>query len=213
MASVDLKDAYYSVPIIQEHQKYLKFLWQGQLYKFVCFPNGLAFCPCKFTKLLKPVTAFLRQLGYLSVSHVDDSYLQGDDYNNCAKNVLETIRLFDSLGFTIHPSKSSLIPTQKVIILGFVIDSVEMKVYPREEKIEKIKNACKELLQNCRPTIRQVSSVLGFLISIFPAALFGPLHFCKLDMDKTEALKLRKGDFDKHMSLSEKKLFRVELVD
>ena len=204
MASVDLRDAYYSVPIAQEHQKYLKFLWRGQLYKFVCFPNGLAFCPRKFTKLLKPVTAFLRQLGYLSVSHIDDSYLQGDDYNDCAKNVLETIRLFDSLRFTIRPSKSSLIPTQKLIILGFVIDSVEMKVYPTEEKIEKIKNACKELLQNSRPTIRQVASVLGFLISIFPAALFGPLHFRELDMDKTEALKLRKGDFDKHMSLSKK---------
>ena len=53
MASVDLKDAYYSVPIAQEHQKYLKFLWRGQLYKFVCFPNGLAFCPRKFTKLLR----------------------------------------------------------------------------------------------------------------------------------------------------------------
>ena len=138
------------------------------------------------------------------MSHIDDSYLQGDDYNDCAKNVLETIRLFDSLGFTIHPSKSSLIPTQKLIILGFVIDSVEMKVYPTEEKIEKIKNACKELLQNSRPTIRQVASVLGFLISIFPAALFGPLHFRELDMDKTEALKLRKGDFDKHMFLSKK---------
>ena len=136
--------------------------------------------------------------------HIDDSYLQGDDYNDCAKNVLETIRLFDSLGLTIHPSKSSLIPTQKLIILGFVIDSVEMKVYPTEEKIEKIKNACKELLQNSRPTIRQVASVLRFLISIFPAALFGPLHFRELDMDKTEALKLRKGDFDKHMSLSKK---------
>ena len=75
MASVDLKDAYYSVPIAQEHQKYLKFLWKGQLYKFVCFPNGLAFCPRKFTKLLKPVTSYLRQLGHLSVSHIDDSYL------------------------------------------------------------------------------------------------------------------------------------------
>ena len=99
MASVDLKDAYYSVPIAHEHQKYLKFLWRGQFYKLVCFPNGLAFCPRKFTKLLKPVTAFLRQLGHLSVSHIDDSYLQGDDNNDCAQNVLETVRLFVSLGF------------------------------------------------------------------------------------------------------------------
>ena len=32
MASVDLKDAYYSVPIAVAHQKYLKFDWGGKLY-------------------------------------------------------------------------------------------------------------------------------------------------------------------------------------
>ena len=42
MASVDLKDAYYTVPIAAEHQKFLKFLWRGCMYKFTCLPNGLA---------------------------------------------------------------------------------------------------------------------------------------------------------------------------
>ena len=55
MASIDLKDACYSVPIAIADQKYLKFQWRGKRYKYVCFPNGLAFCPRKFTKLLKPV--------------------------------------------------------------------------------------------------------------------------------------------------------------
>jgi len=54
MASVDLKDAYYSVPIHQDHEKYLKFEWKGQLYQFTCLPNGLACAPRLFTKLLKP---------------------------------------------------------------------------------------------------------------------------------------------------------------
>ena len=42
MASIDLKDAYYSVPIAKPHQKYLKFEWNNMLYKFTCFPNSLA---------------------------------------------------------------------------------------------------------------------------------------------------------------------------
>jgi len=73
MASVDLKDAYYSVPIAYCDQKYLKFEWMGQFYKFTCFPNGLAFCPRKFTKLLKPVYVTLRQSGHLSSSYMDNS--------------------------------------------------------------------------------------------------------------------------------------------
>ena len=31
MGSMDLKDAYYSVPIDKEYQKYLKFLWEYPL--------------------------------------------------------------------------------------------------------------------------------------------------------------------------------------
>ena len=55
MCSVDLNSAYYSVAIAPSYQKYLKFSCRGKLYQFTCFPNGLAFCPRKFTKLLKPV--------------------------------------------------------------------------------------------------------------------------------------------------------------
>ena len=41
MASLDWKDAYYSVKIHPEHRKYLRFYWKGILYQFTCLPNGL----------------------------------------------------------------------------------------------------------------------------------------------------------------------------
>ena len=56
MASIDLKDVYHSVSTHSDFQKYLKLSWRGRLYKFVCFPNGLAPCPRQFTKLLKPAS-------------------------------------------------------------------------------------------------------------------------------------------------------------
>ena len=34
MASIDLKDAYYSVPFATADQKYLKFQWRGKLFVF-----------------------------------------------------------------------------------------------------------------------------------------------------------------------------------
>ena len=162
MASIDLKDAYYSVPIATEHQKYLKFMWEGKLYKFACFPNGLAFCPRKFTKLLKPINSHLRQLGNISFSHIDDSYLQSDDHDDCANNVLDTTKLLDGFGFIIHPDKSSFIPDQVITILGFKINSIVMRVFPTAEKIQKIKASCLELLHSPTPSIRQVPSVLDY---------------------------------------------------
>ena len=61
MASVDLQDVYYSVPVDENYQKYLKFSWKGELFQFTCLPNGLASAPRLFTKLLKPVYSTLRQ--------------------------------------------------------------------------------------------------------------------------------------------------------
>ena len=40
MTSIDLKDAYYSVKICEEDQKFLKFLYNKSYYMFTCYPNG-----------------------------------------------------------------------------------------------------------------------------------------------------------------------------
>ncbi len=39
MASVDLKDAFYSIPIIESDQKYLKF-FVDSYFQIVCMSNG-----------------------------------------------------------------------------------------------------------------------------------------------------------------------------
>ena len=45
MASVDIKDAYYSIPIRSSDGKCLRFIWEGELYEFTCLPNGLSCAP------------------------------------------------------------------------------------------------------------------------------------------------------------------------
>jgi len=41
-------------------------------------------CPRKFTKLMKPVFATLRQLGHLSSGYIDDLWLMGPIWDDCA---------------------------------------------------------------------------------------------------------------------------------
>ena len=106
MASVDLQDAYYSVPINEKCQKYLKFSWQGELFQFTCLPNGLASAPRLFTKLLKPVYSTLRQMGHTNVGYIDDSYLQGPSFDDCSNNVQDTVHLFTKVGFLLNQEKS-----------------------------------------------------------------------------------------------------------
>ena len=72
MAKIDIKDAYYSVPILYKHQKYLKFYFKGQLYQFMCLPNGLSSGPRKFTKLLKPPLATLMHDKAVVSAYIDN---------------------------------------------------------------------------------------------------------------------------------------------
>ena len=101
MASVDLQDAYYTIPVHPDHQKYLTFSWQHKYYKFTCLPNGYAYAPMIFTKLLKHPFSFLRRRGHHSIIYIDDAYLQGDSYDACYNNVYETVSLFKNWGLPL----------------------------------------------------------------------------------------------------------------
>ena len=72
LTSLDLKDAYYSVPIHPDHTKFLKFNWKNQLYKFLVLPNGLCCGSRKFTELMKTPIATLRLDGHIIAIYIDD---------------------------------------------------------------------------------------------------------------------------------------------
>jgi hypothetical protein len=58
---IDLQDAYLTISIHPEHRKYLQFVWEGALFQFSCLCFCLSSAPWSFTKILKPLVAFLRR--------------------------------------------------------------------------------------------------------------------------------------------------------
>ena len=202
MASIDLRDAYYSVPIDIEYQKYLKFYWNGCLYQFTCLPNGLSSGPRLFTKIVKPIYSMLRQLGYINASYIDDSYLQGDTTSECQNNVVQTNDLLSQAGFLVHPDKSVFVPTQRLEFLGFLLDSSLMQVMLTPHKVNKLKLSCLKVLKKPHLTVRELSQLIGSLVSSFPGVQYGPLHYRSLEALKTKVLKDCKGDFEAMLSLT-----------
>ena len=75
MTTIDLKDAYYSVPVAQEHHKYFRFIWRSKLFKYTCFPDGLLSALRLFTKVMKPSYEHLRCQGIVVPGYMDDTYL------------------------------------------------------------------------------------------------------------------------------------------
>lgn len=101
MASIDLRDAYYSGPIAKEHQKCLKLMWQGNMYQFTCLAQGLSSAPRLFTRLMKPVFSFLRELGHISSGYLYASFLLGYSPEDCRANTDDTLTLYHDLGSCI----------------------------------------------------------------------------------------------------------------
>ena len=203
MASIDMKDAYYSIPIKSEDRKYLRFKWEDQFYEFTCLPNGLSCAPRQFTKILKPPLATLHKQGHISIAHLDDLYLQGRTYEDCVKNVIDTTVLLDKLGLVVHPEKSSFIPSQVLVILGFIINSLTMTIQLTTEKALSLKSVCIDFLRATTLSIREVASAIGRIVASFPGVMHGPLFYRHLEKDKCLALQQAKGNFDAHMSLSQ----------
>ena len=203
IASIDLKDAFFSVPIHNDHQKYLKFLF-GNLFQFTSMPNGYGPAMRIFTKISKVPFGHLRSQGHNSVVYVDDSYLQGDTYQSCLANILDTIKLMRELGFVIHPDKSVLTPSQTIVFLKFVISSKNMSLSLTDEKKNKTKTLPINCLYSYQVSIRELARMLGNIVTSFPAVTFGPVHYIHLEKDKISGLKYHKGNFEGRISLSVK---------
>ena len=202
MASVDLKDAYYSIHIHPKHCKFLKFLWEGSFYGYTCLPNGYSDAMRIFKKVLKPVYGFLRMRGFQSVTYVDDNFLQGDVWQDCQDNINATTNVLTCLGYTIHMEKSILEPRQEIEFLGFVVNSIHMTIALTYKKKDKIKTLCTKVLDDPEPTIRLVAKLIGNLVATEEAFPLAPFHYRPIEMNKIEALEQCNGDYDRPMTLN-----------
>ena len=108
MTSIDLCDAYYSIPIAPEYRKHLKFSWRGVLYRFIVLPMGLTSSLGIFTKVLKPFLATLRaRFGF-----IDDSLYTETSFELCQEATLAATRILINLGFVPHLSKSIFVKSK-----------------------------------------------------------------------------------------------------
>ena len=208
--SLDLQNAYFSLPVIQSHRKFLKFEWKGKLYQFNCLCFRISSAPRVFTKLMKVVFSHIRRLGIVTFYYIDDSLLEAGSPELCLEQANILMSMFENLGFFINHEKSNLIPSTKIEYLGHVIDSVEFKVFLPEEKIQKILKFCTEILNSENLTIRVVARLIGLFTSAKYAIRLAPLFYRYLNRDKVHALNVSNDNFDAKISLSVEAITEVK---
>ena len=200
MASIDLKNAFHTIPMDPEYTKFLKFQIDNITYRYNVLPMGFTDSPRLFCKILKPVLVYLRKQALISSLYIDDFYLQGDSYEECAHNVKVTLTTLKKLGFEIS-EKSTLTPHTQLEHLGFVLNSENMTISLSESKREQITQLILSSLHSTSLTVRDVAKLVGTLIASFPAVKYGLLYHRELELLKINALK---GSyfFDKPVSLN-----------
>jgi hypothetical protein len=196
-------DAYYKLPMHPDHQKFSKFTFDQQQYKFVAVPMGLSSACHYFTKIMKVPLSVLREKHDIAITgYIDDTFLNAPTPQKCKPDLHIAVDLFQELGFMISESKNVFTPTTKIKYLGFVIDSVSMTVVPTTEKNQKLKKATKKLLNKDSTTIRHLVQVEGGLLATHPRNPWAPLFTKQLEIEKLEALSCNKFNFDAYMVVS-----------
>lgn len=187
MSKIDLEDAYFTVPVHASSRKFLRFVFRGQLYQFVCLPFGLSISPFIFTKLLKPVVTYLRSQGCLLVVYLDDFLCIGSDSA--------------SLGFIINQRKSCFVPATRCEILGFIIDSSHYVLELPVNKKEAILSCIKGLMRRGYFSILDWAKLIGRLVAACPAVEYGAMYTKALERVKTLALIKNNFSYKEKMSL------------
>ena len=176
VASIDLTDAYFHVPIHPKFQKYLRFHVEGQAYQFRALPFGIATAPLEFTRVVKEVKFIALSQGVRIHQYLDDWLVRAKDQVSCARDVQKLITLVGKLGWIVNLKKSELNPTQDLEFLGYRFNLREGLVYPNQKKLDKLKILAVSILQGHNTTPRKLMSLIGVMASMEKTVPLGRIH-------------------------------------
>jgi len=208
MANIDIVNAYHTVRFSSDFTRYLKFRHNTQVYKYLCLPQGFSSSPRIFTKMLRPILTHFRRKKILCSMYIDDLYLQGSSYMEVTNNISYIIQTLTSLGFEISP-KSTLIPTQRLHHLGFILDSDLWLVSLSEDKRSNIIKKASKVLTSKEISVRCLARLIGTFVATFPAVEYGPLFYRELELLKIKSLRTE-CSFDKMVALTPESITEIE---
>ena len=126
--------------------------------------------------------AYFRFLGFRVIIIIDDLILIASSYDECLQQLDVLKQTLCELGFTANVEKSQLVPVNEILYLGFMINSIAMRLQLPVVNLEKIVSACKALLAKHQPSVRYVAKVTGLLVSALPAVNYLEMHYRSLEL-------------------------------
>ena len=145
-ATIDLKDAYFQIPIWRGHWRFLQFGFADRVYKFQVLPFCISLAPRTFTRCMDAALSPLRQGGIRILNYLDDWLVCAGSEEQCRHHVARLLSHVQGLGLRLNYKKSRLELSQLTTFLGMVLDSRSATVALTLER-QRVFRTCLALFQ------------------------------------------------------------------
>ncbi len=154
--TIDLKDAYFHIQVVQQHRRFLRFAFGGKAYQYKALPFGLALVPRTFTKCMDAALAPLRLQGICVLNYLDDWLILAHSMELVSRHRDIVLRHIHSLGLRMNAKKSVLLPSQRTVFLysdaGPFGSCPDIQFYSMSGPLQaRPSRLCRYLLQAARP--------------------------------------------------------------
>ena len=171
-AKIDLKHAYFHLPLHPNLRQYLHLQVGDQVWEFQAAPFGLNILPQLFTRVMHTFQKKWRKIGMLVYIYLDDILLLATTQKQAQKHLRIILQDLQNSGFTINQKKSHLQPCQELTHLGFDLDLKKgfLKVPPA--RLKSVRKELGKLVKKHTISVRKLASILGQIRSFLTALPF-----------------------------------------
>jgi Reverse transcriptase (RNA-dependent DNA polymerase) len=157
---LDLSNAYLSFPLHPDAAPLFTFRFEGDLYRFVNMPFGLATAPLACTQLLAVVAHSIRRRVRHLVVYLDDFLLIAESAEKMRLALEYAQEEFAAFGLVVNAAKTEG-PAQSITFLGVVLDSVAGTVACPFSRIEELRSIIRSTLESVFIRRRALESLIG----------------------------------------------------
>jgi len=160
--TLDLKSAYWHVPIHPKFQPLLGFRIEDQSFQFIAMPFGLNIAPRIFTKLCSVIIKELRLKGIKIFAYLDNCIIWTPSFRQCLRDLQTVCRAIEKYGFIIN-QKSVFTPTQVIQWLGLIWDTKRQTLSLPQAFQVKLRESIQRFLKCKFITSRHLERIVGLI--------------------------------------------------
>ena len=160
-AKIDLKDAYFHVPVHPSLRPYLRHQVGDQVWEYQAGCFGLNVMPQVFMSIMKTFEKLWRSKGIQVFIYLDDILLVAQTSTLVEKHLVIIVKDLARAGFKVNVKKSVLEPRQVVDHLGFVLDFTKGELQVSPHKVKGIRKELGKFITKDSMSKRQTAAILG----------------------------------------------------